>query len=146
MGFRCVYRPSGQPPIVTNVSISGSDSFYETGQTVPVAVEFDQAVTVNTTGGTPTLELETGATDRSANYVSGSGSTTLVFNYVVQAGDDSTDLDYKAIDSLSLNGGSIHQLGNTDLNAHLLFGDPGTSGSIAANESVRINTFCSHFN
>jgi len=45
-------------------------------------VTFSEAVTVT---GTPQLTLETGATDRVVNYVSGSGTNTLTFNYTVQA-------------------------------------------------------------
>ena len=42
---------------------------------------FSEAVTVDTTNGTPTLELETGSTDRTATYASGSGTNTLAFTY-----------------------------------------------------------------
>ena len=62
---------------------------------------------VNTGGGTPQIELETGGTDRQFAYSSGSGSNTLSFQYTLQAGDISSDLNYKATDSLALNGGTI---------------------------------------
>ena len=39
-------------------------------------------MTVNTSGGVPTLTLSNGAT---ASYVSGSGTNALVFNYTVGA-------------------------------------------------------------
>ena len=42
--------------------------------------------------GTPQLTLN--ATGRWSNYASGSGTTTLTFNYVVAAGQDTTELDY----------------------------------------------------
>ncbi|WP_141655444.1 hypothetical protein, partial [Roseivirga seohaensis] len=60
-----------------------------------------------TVSGFPQIELETGTTDRTANYFSGSGGSTLTFNYIVQAGDVSADLDYVATNSLTLNSGTI---------------------------------------
>ena len=74
------------------------------GDAISIQVTFTEAVTVT---GTPQLELETGATDRTVNYASGSGGTALTFTYTVQAGDTSSDLDYKATGSLALNGGTI---------------------------------------
>src|SRR5690606_15361371 len=69
-----------------------------------INVEFSKVVNVNTTGGTPFITVETGTTDQNANYASGSGSNTLVFEYTVQPGDNSTDLN---VLSASLNGGTI---------------------------------------
>jgi len=45
------------------------------GTVVPFTINFSEAVTVNTSGGTPTLALSNGAT---ATYVSGSGTSALV--------------------------------------------------------------------
>ncbi|KAF1072566.1 MAG: hypothetical protein GAK45_00156 [Pseudomonas citronellolis] len=92
-------------PQVSDVSSTNADGTYAVGSSVTLTVTFDQAVTVDTTGGSPSLLLLTGAVDRSATYVSGSGSNTLVFSYTVQAGDSSADL---ASAGLSLNGASIH--------------------------------------
>lgn len=90
--------------LITNVSASGGNGPFGIGDVVTLSVTFDQTVTLDTSGGTPTLLLETGATDRVATYVSGSGSTTLNFTYVVQEGDVSADLDYTAPSALLLNG------------------------------------------
>ena len=57
--------------------------------------------------GTPTLKLSNGAT---ASYVSGSGTSALVFNYTVGAlgsGQDAADLATAASNALTLNGGTI---------------------------------------
>jgi hypothetical protein len=51
--------------------------------------------------GTPQLTLETGTVDRSVDYVSGSGTDTLLFNYTVQAGDTASDLDYLSSNALA---------------------------------------------
>ncbi len=77
------------------------------GTVVPLTVNFSEAVTVNTSGGVPTLTLSNGAT---ASYVSGSGTNALVFNYTVGAtgsGQDAADLAMAAASALTLNGGTI---------------------------------------
>ena len=51
-------------------------------------------MTVNTTGGSPTLSLNDGGT---ATYVSGSGSNTLTFSYTVLAGQNTPDLTVTAV-------------------------------------------------
>jgi hypothetical protein len=83
------------------VSIAGSNSTtttYTTGQTVNLVITFNEVVNVQ---GTPTLLLETGTTDRTADYASGSGTTALTFAYIVQSGDDSSDLNFKSSSSLT---------------------------------------------
>ena len=88
--------------------------------------------------GTPQLELETGTTDRTVDYASGHGTNTLTFTYTVQAGDTSSDLDFKATTSLSLNSGTIKDLaGNA---ATLTLASPGASGSLADNKAIVIDT------
>ncbi|RDK06113.1 hypothetical protein DN412_33040, partial [Cupriavidus lacunae] len=94
-------------PVVRNVDASSANGTYKVGDTVDVVVTFDQAVIVDTSGGTPTLLLATGAVDHSARYVSGSGTDTLTFRYTVQAGDSSADLDVASSAALTLNGGVI---------------------------------------
>jgi hypothetical protein len=91
-------------PYVTGVSSSTANGSYKAGDAISIQVTFSAPVTVT---GTPQLLLETGATDRTFNYASGSGTAVLVFNYTVQAGDNSSDLDYAGADSLTLNGGTI---------------------------------------
>ncbi len=101
-------------PEVTAVNVTNPDGGYKVGDVISVTVSFDQAVTVDTTGGVPSLLLETGLTDRAATYVSGSGSDTLTFSYTVQAGDLSADLDYQSTGALSLNGATIRNVTNDD--------------------------------
>ncbi|WP_407715694.1 Ig-like domain-containing protein [Comamonas testosteroni] len=99
-------------PQVLGVDTSTPDGSYKVGDQIQIQVQFDQSVFVNTSGGTPTLLLETGAIDRSATYVSGSGSNTLTFVYIVQAGDLSADLNYASTTALSLNGAQIRNGAN----------------------------------
>lgn len=124
-------------PVVTNVSALNTDGTYRSG-TIYVTVTFDQIVDVVTTGGTPYIELETGTTDRNATYSSGSGTTTLTFAYNISAGDMSSDLAYKATDSLKANGGTIKNAGSED--AILTLPTPGGAGSLDYNKAIVIDT------
>ena len=118
---------------VTSSTASGS---YRAGDAISVQVNFSEDVTVDTSGGTPSLKLETGSVDHSMSYVSTSGSS-VTFSYVVQAGDSSADLDYFSTAALSLNGGAIRNGNGTLVNLSLAA--PGTAGSLAANANLVID-------
>ena len=60
------------------------------------------------------------------NYASGSGTSTLTFNYTVAAGQNTTDLDYASTTALALNGGSIKDSAGDA--ATLTLPAPGTDG------------------
>ncbi|SDE74507.1 DUF4347 domain-containing protein [Rhodospira trueperi] len=121
-------------PTVASVASSSGNGTYKAGDTITVTVQFDEVVTVT---GTPLLTLETGATDRTATYASGSGTNTLSFTYTVQAGDTSTDLDYTATTALALNGGTIKDSAGND--ATLTLANPGTAGSLGANAALVVD-------
>ncbi|WP_390521704.1 Ig-like domain-containing protein, partial [Vibrio fortis] len=121
-------------PTISNVTSTKADGTYKVGDTVAIIVEFDEAVIVT---GTPKLTLETGSTDRVADYASGSGSTTLTFNYTVQAGDSSSDLGYTSTAALTLNGGTIQDSAGND--ATLTLASPGASNSLSANKAIIID-------
>ncbi|MEE1612961.1 hypothetical protein [Microvirga sp. CF3016] len=123
-------------PKITAVNVTNLDGRYKAGDTLFVTVSFDQAVTVNTGPGTPTLLLETGAVDRQATYVSGSGSAILTFAYTVQEGDVSADLDYHSTAALVLNGATIRNAAQDD--AILTLPVPGGAGSIAGRHAIVI--------
>ncbi|MBD3753978.1 MAG: cytochrome P450, partial [Micrococcales bacterium] len=124
-------------PRVTDVSSTSADGGYKVGDTIYETVTFDQTVTVDTTGGAPTLLLATGTVDRNAVYVSGSGSNTLTFAYTVQAGDNSSDLDYVSTASLALNGSTIRN-GSGD-SAILSLPTPGSAQSIAGQKAIVVD-------
>ena len=90
---------TGQP-LVSSVSSSTSDGAYNAGDSVMVTITFSENVTV--TGGAPQLTMETGATDAVLNYVSGSGTASLVFRYIVASGHTSADLSYSSTTALAL--------------------------------------------
>ena len=90
------------------LSESGSDGTWTVGATVEVTLTFSEAVTVDTTGGTPSIGLDLGGTEsRRATYLRGSGTTALVFGYTLTATDGSHTSLLVPVDSLALNGGTI---------------------------------------
>jgi ELWxxDGT repeat protein len=111
------------PPAITSVTAPANAS-YRASQNLDFSVVFAQPVIVETLGGSPSLALTIGATARSAAYLSGSGSATLQFRYVVQAGEvDTNGISLSSL--LALNGGVI--TGTNDLAATLTFTPPNTS-------------------
>ncbi len=124
-------------PVISSISTTTPDGGYKVGDTITTTITFDQAVTVDLSGGTPSLLLETGAIDRQAVYVSGSGTNTLTFRYVVQAGDVATRLDYASTGALALNGGSIRSA--TQFDALLALPAPGSADSLAATHAIQVD-------
>ena len=117
-------------PRVTAVHAITTAATYDVGASFLVRVAFSRPVNVT---GTPTLTLETGATDRTIPYESSSGAH-LFFRYTVQEGDTSPDLDYTSTTALALNGGTIRDADEND--ALLTLPAPGTAGSLSANAAV----------
>jgi hypothetical protein len=100
-----------------------------------VLVSFNEIVTVT---GKPQITMATGATDRVVNYYSGSGTSTLTFNYKVLAGDTSSDLDYASTTALALNGGTIRDAAGN--NAILTLPTPGSANSISGTKDIIVDT------
>ncbi|HTH79831.1 MAG TPA: DUF4347 domain-containing protein [Ramlibacter sp.] len=135
IAFASIAAADTTPPTVSGVTSSTANAAYNAGDVISLQVNFSEAVNVT---GTPQLTLHTGATDRVVNYSSGSGTSTLTFNYTVQAGDTSADLDYLGTGALALNGGTIKDLsGNAGT---LTLASPGTAGSLGANKDIVIDT------
>jgi len=92
-------------PSVASVSVPANGTYYS-GDSLDLTVNFDEAVTVDTSGGTPRIALVVGATTRYAQYVSGSGTSALTFRYTVVNGD--VDANGITIGALSTNGGTLN--------------------------------------
>ncbi|MFT7901152.1 T9SS type A sorting domain-containing protein [Tenacibaculum ascidiaceicola] len=116
-------------PTVTNVSVPANGT-YSAGQNLDFTVNFNENVTVNTTGGTPQIAITIGATTRQATYLSGSGTTALVFRYTVQSGD--LDTDGITVGTLAANGGTLKDAASNDANL--------TLNSIGATTGVLVDT------
>jgi alpha-tubulin suppressor-like RCC1 family protein len=121
-------------PTVMNVTSTTGNGAKIIGQTIAIQVVFSESVTVT---GAPTLSLETGTTDRIATYSSGSGTDTLVFNYQVQSGDTSADLDYISTSALTLAGGTIADAAANA--ATLTLAAPGAATSLGANKALVVD-------
>ena len=104
------------PATITNVTATTANGTYGIGATINITATFSEAVTIT---GTPQLQLETGTTDQLANYTTGSGTPTLTFNYTVQPGDTTLDLQYLTTTALALNGGAIKDSVNIDADLNL---------------------------
>ena len=90
----------------------GEDGVWVSGETVEVTFKFSHPVLVDTTGGTPQLEIRLGGTiTRQAAYLRGSDSQQLVFGYTLVDGDGEHSSLLVDPDVLSLNGGSIRSVG-----------------------------------
>jgi autotransporter-associated beta strand protein/VCBS repeat-containing protein len=123
---------AGKPvPSVAALTSATADGVYKAGSEIDIVVSFDQVVSVS--GGVPTLLLETGVTDRAARYVSGSGSKTLHFQYTVEAGDNSADLDCASGATLQLNGATLRDAYGQDAALTL------PAGSLAASKAIVID-------
>ena len=88
-------------PTISSVSVSSSPAnalFYLTGETIRFSVNFTSVVEV---GGSPTLAVEVGGTEREAAFESARGSEML-FAYTVTDDDFDGDGVSVAADSLSL--------------------------------------------
>ena len=90
--FICVFSSLiATSQTVTSVSSTAANGTYKAGDVLPITVTFSANVIVT---GTPQLTLETGSADVVVDYTSGSGTSTLTFNYTVDAGHNSSDLDF----------------------------------------------------
>ncbi|HEY5714055.1 MAG TPA: Ig-like domain-containing protein [Candidatus Gracilibacteria bacterium] len=116
---------SNPAPTVTSVSVP-SNATYIAGQNLDFTINFDENVTVNTGGGTPQLALTIGATTRQAVYLSGSGTSALVFRYTIQNGD--LDTDGISVGTLDANGGTMKDTGGAD--ANLTLNSVGSTSSV----------------
>jgi DNA-binding beta-propeller fold protein YncE len=101
----------GINPSVASITSPTASGHKLTGATIAIHVNFNENVTVT---GTPQLTLETGTTDAVVDYVSGTGTKTLIFNYTVGASHTSDRLDIQSISALALNGGTIKDASAND--------------------------------
>ena len=116
---------------VAPVSSNTTDGTYGIGDVINLTISF-KVVVVDITSGTPTLQLETSSTDRYASYASGSGTSTLNFQYTVQNDDNTSDLDQFS-STASLLGGSIADAASNT--AIINLAAPGEAGSLGQCQS-----------
>ena len=113
-----------------NVTSSAPQGPHGPGSTIVLTVNFNE--TVVHSGARPLLLVSTGGT---ADYSSGSGTSSLDFTYAVRAGDAAGILDYAGPDALSTRGALAGAAGNS---ANLALPGPGDSGSLVAPRGIAI--------
>lgn len=94
---------SGSPEIQSMTVTPGT---YSTGDDLPLVVNFDQDVIVDTSGGTPTIDATINSNTREFEYTTGSGSDDLTFDYTLVE-DDAEFTEITVADNIELNGGTI---------------------------------------
>jgi hypothetical protein len=115
-GYQIVGEPLVTTPVLTKVSPPPNGS-YLAGESLDFMLRFSETVLVNPSGGAPALLLDVGGATRSATYLWGSGTTKLVFRYLVQTGD--LELNGIAIIGATANGGTIRNSSGLDANLSL---------------------------
>ena len=96
---------NGGLPGVSSVAVPSSAT-YVVGSNLDFTVNFSETITVDTAGGTPRITLTLGASDTVfATYLSGSGTSALIFRYTVA--DGNLDLNGIAVGALDANGGTL---------------------------------------
>ena len=123
-------------PTVTNITATTANGTYRVGTVIPIQVVFSETVIVT---GTPqiTLAFDNSVT-KAVNYTDKSNSNTLVFNYAIESGENTNDLDYSTTGSLSFSGGTIKDVAGND--ADLALFSPGAIGSLGHNKQLAIDT------
>lgn len=122
-------------PTITSVSSALANGAYSAGVNIDIEIIFSKIV--NVASGTPTLDLNSHVNAK-ASYLSGSGSTTLVFRYTVGALDSASDLEYPLTTSLSLAGSTI--LDNYGNAANLSLPVIGEGSSLGSLKNIQIDT------
>ncbi len=118
--------PSTAQVLVDNISptvasvTKPTNGGYRATQNLIFTLQYSEVVKVT---GTPRIPIVIGTTTRYAGYNSGNGTSTLTFQYTVQAGDN--DSNGIAVNALELNSGTIlDNAGNAAVSA---FASPNTS-------------------
>jgi hypothetical protein len=131
-------QASGTPTVVSVTSTSANGT-YTVGQIINVTITFSEPVNLS---GWPTLQLETGQTDRTVFYTGQSPITnqrTVSFNYTVGVGDKSLDLNYHSTNPILLNGGSIVATATGGATANLTFPALNSEYSLKGQQAIIVN-------
>jgi hypothetical protein len=130
------YSPDAIAPTISAIAVDSAlgaqNNLLNAGDVVTVLATFSEAVTVDITGGVPSLELLVGGTPVQAVYAGGTGTHVLSFTYTILAAQADVDGISIAQDALSLNSGIITDLAGND--AVLV------SAAVADNASFQVDT------
>ena len=109
------------------------------GGNIDVRVRFNEAVTVNTSGGTPTLTItnDTPSRNLTATYLSGTGKNELIFRKTIAAANAATnagDVLSIAANAMALASGTIKDTADGSTNATIT--NSGAIGTAAGTITV----------
>ncbi len=114
-----------------------ANTIYTTGQNLDFTANFNENIIVNTTSGTPQIAVTIGSVERQAAYISGSGTSALLFRYTVATGD--LDTDGIAVGTLANNSGTLQDASGND--ANLILNSIGSTSSVLVNSTLSIDAF-----
>ena len=80
----------GVAPVINSVTVPAA-GIYRTGNLMDFMVNFSKKIYVNEEAIMPCILITIGSKQKTANYISGSGSTALLFRYTVQVDDVDTN-------------------------------------------------------
>ncbi|MGH8083934.1 MAG: autotransporter domain-containing protein [Lysobacter sp.] len=104
-------------PVVSSVDVPANGVYLE-GDHLDFTVRFGEGITVDTSGGTPSIDVALSSGTVQAQYVSGSGTDALLFRYAVTRGD--LDRDGIAVGSaIDANGGRLRDDAGNDAGSAL---------------------------
>ncbi len=126
--------PDRDAPVIISIASLSTDGVYTAGQSLTFKLNFSEAVTVT---GAPVLKLALTGTTANAVYVSGSGSTALIFTYTVGSADSVALLDYASANPVVLGSAQIADAAGNQANLGLPI--PGSAGSLSKIASLQIN-------
>ena len=122
-------------PTVIDITATTENGTYRVGTVIPIEVFFSETVIV---GGIPQITLAFDNGTKAVNYTDGSNSNRLVFNYAIESGENTNNLDYSTTGSLSFSGGTIKDVAGND--ADLTLFSPAAPGSLGHNKQLAIDT------
>ena len=125
-------------PYVLSVQSPDADIAYNAGDTITIQVLINENITLDIPGNPPYITMDIGGSGASASYISGSGTDTLIFRYIVAENHSSDDLDYVSTSPLQLYGADIRDLAGNEFIPTLP--TPGTAGSLSDNNDIVIDT------
>tara|TARA_B100001250_G_scaffold80413_1_gene66103 strand:+ start:370 stop:966 length:597 start_codon:yes stop_codon:yes gene_type:complete len=129
---------------ITGVEWITSTADKSDGFTLSVRVRYNEAVTVNTSGGTPTLAVTngnqgsgSGRGPHSLSYSAGTGTNELTFSLAIAAGNAATNTNDQltvAAQSIALNSGTMTDATGTASNASVVI----SADAVASTGSVTV--------
>ena len=123
-------------PSVNRVYSDSNTGTFKAGDAINIFAEFSESLVIDTTLGEPQLQLETG------NYATYNSALTtdsvIAFEYIVQAEDNSNDLDYASTGALEANNAIITDV--TGNSANLTLAAKGEEGSLSDQNDIILDT------